>query len=307
VRYETLIASPVAYAPDIETVADDEMLLIGKVCRPAPRLRRRDRVAAAGRPHSESLALLDGELRVHPGLPPELAQGLFAAPGDYRCVVRLSASCGLAVKALGVPGERLPGLDADRAQDFVFSNEGPAFRAADIRGMRSWARWLDGLRRAPAAAMPRHPLGEVYYSQAPLRYGAYVAKLCLKPASPEPQRPAAVTAGIGGDPLALRRLLIEHFAGQGAEWLLCAQLSTDREAMPVENAAVIWPEAQSPYRPVARLVCPPQPAWTDARSRQIDDGMTFSPWIGLEAHRPLGQIMRLHRTAHLLSAHRRGL
>jgi hypothetical protein len=38
---------------------------------------------------------------------------------------------------------------------------------------------------------------------------------------------------------------------------------------------------------------PPTP-----RSRIVDDGMTFSPWHGLAAHRPLGSVNRLRRQAY---------
>jgi hypothetical protein len=46
---------------------------------------------------------------------------------------------------------------------------------------------------------------------------------------------------------------------------------------------------------VARIVVPPQPAWDAAQVAAIDTGMAFSPWHGLEAHRPLGGIMRVRR------------
>ena len=65
--------------------------------------------------------------------------------------------------------------------------------------------------------------------------------------------------------------------------------------MPIENAAVVWPEESSPYRPIARITVKPQVAWSEARSPAVDDGMSFSPWHGLAAHRPLGGIMRARK------------
>ena len=65
--------------------------------------------------------------------------------------------------------------------------------------------------------------------------------------------------------------------------------------MPVEDAAVVWPEDASPYVPVARISVAPQPAWSAARAAAVDDGLSFSPWHGLAAHQPLGGIMRARK------------
>jgi hypothetical protein len=96
--------------------------------------------------------------------------------------------------------------------------------------------------------------------------------------------------------------VVSFFAGQGGQWDVRVQLCTDLDAMPVENASKAWDEAQSPYVTVARLTAAPQSAWDDARADQVDDGMAFSPWHGLEAHRPLGSIMRLRKQAYDMSA-----
>jgi hypothetical protein len=76
--------------------------------------------------------------------------------------------------------------------------------------------------------------------------------------------------------------------------------------MPIEDPTVEWPEDNSPYVPVARLEIPQQKAWSEARSKSVDDGMSFSPWHGLASHRPLGAIMRGRRAAYEQSAKFRG-
>ena len=53
-----------------------------------------------------------------------------------------------------------------------------------------------------------------------------------------------------------------------------------------------WPEDESPYRPVARLVLPRQEAMGDARRLFMNDAMSFRPGHSLAAHRPLGSLMR---------------
>ena len=72
--------------------------------------------------------------------------------------------------------------------------------------------------------------------------------------------------------------------------------------MPIEDASVPWPEAASPYVAVARITAMPQIAWSQARSAAVDDGMAFSPWHGVAAHRPIGSVMRVRKAAYEASA-----
>jgi hypothetical protein len=92
--------------------------------------------------HAKSHGLLRGELTVLDGLPPELAQGLFAQPQKLPVVMRfstvpgdllddkVSTPRGLAIKIIGVDGPRVQGSEGDISQDFVMVN-GPAFGAPD--------------------------------------------------------------------------------------------------------------------------------------------------------------------------------
>ena len=92
--------------------------------------------------HAKSHGLLRADLTVLPGLPPELAQGLFAAPATYGAIVRISTNPGdvmadsvstprgMAVKVVGVDGPMLPEHAGRRTQDFVFVN-GKTFPVPD--------------------------------------------------------------------------------------------------------------------------------------------------------------------------------
>jgi hypothetical protein len=42
----------------------------------------------------------------------------------------------------------------------------------------------------------------------------------------------------------------------------------------------------SPYVAVGRITMPPQESWSEAKVRARDDGLAFSPWHGIAAHRP---------------------
>jgi hypothetical protein len=125
-----------------------------------------------------------------------------------------------------------------------------------------------------------------------------VAKISAAPRSANVQaltgRPVPRKAGES----ALRDLVVDFFANEGAEYDLRAQLCVDEERMPVEDASVLWPEDLSPHQVVATLHLPAQDAYSDARRRYADDVLSFSPWHALEAHQPLGSIMRSRRAAY---------
>ena len=141
-----------------------------------------------------------------------------------------------------------------------------------------------------------HPMAEAYFTQAPIRYGDYVAKLAVVPVAPA-QRGLDGTAVDLADPNALRTATVGYLRDHDAEFEIRVQLCTDLETMPVEDASVEWPEEESPYRTVARLRLPRQDAFSPAR-RAFVDGLAFCVSHSLSAHRPLGSIMRARLRAY---------
>lgn len=147
-----------------------------------------------------------------------------------------------------------------------------------------------------------NPLGETYFSAVPFLYGRYMAKWQIAPVSPELQALKDAPVDLDDKPDGLRAALNDHFAAQFGEWELRVQLCTDIASMPIEDASVEWPEERSPFVAVARITVAPQQAWNDALSHEMDDGLAFSPWHGLAAHRPLGSVNRVRRAAYAGSA-----
>jgi hypothetical protein len=256
---------------------------------------------------------------------------LSSTPGDL-LDDSVSTPRGLAIKVIGVQGVRLPGSEADATQDFVMIN-GPAFAApnakkflgslkllagttdkvphlksvlsATLRGAEKLLESVgghSGTLRSLGGEPATHPLGETYFTQVPLRFGRYVAKLSLAPASDRMRRLKGAPVPITKSPHALRAAVQEFFSTDAAVWELRAQLCRDLVEMPVEDAAVVWPEALSPHLPIARLVVPQQSAWNESRSRAVDAGLAFSPWHGTEDHLPLGSVMRARKAAYEASA-----
>jgi hypothetical protein len=342
--------TPVRYSESVEAIADDEAETAAALIATMQRISATtfsDEGHAIRAVHAKSHALLNGELMVLGGLPPEFAQGLFAAPATYRAALRLSTSPGdmlpdsvstprgLAIKLFDVPGPQLSGSDTDATQDFLLV-DGPAFLVATPKaflgnvellaattdraeGLKvAFSTVARGVERALEAvggqsnalvALGGHkatnPLGETYYSQVPIRYGDYIAKIAVAPVGAiAALKDIAVDVGDRQD--ALRIAIGEHFAHSGAEWDVRVQLCTDLATMPVEDAAVVWPDT-SPYVTVARLTVAAQASWSLDHVAAIDDGMSFSPWHGLVAHRPLGGIMRARRAVYRALADERSM
>ncbi len=134
--------APVMYQPGVEQVQAGERETIGEICTAFDTILEtttQDYGHAVRSVHAKSHGVLDGELTIDSGLPPELAQGLFAQAGTHKVLIRMSTNAGdilpdavslprgLAMKVLAVVGERLPGSDGT-AQDFVMVN-GTVFQA----------------------------------------------------------------------------------------------------------------------------------------------------------------------------------
>jgi hypothetical protein len=252
-------------------------------------------------------------------------------PGDV-LDDHVSTPRGLAIKVIGVDGARLPGSEADTTQDFVLVNS-PAFGAptaeaflGNLKLVASTTDRVEGLKKVVSAVARAteavleafghksplvltlggqpltHILGDTFYSQAPILYGDYIAKVAVAPVS---HRLTALTGqhlDMSGKSNALRQAVEEFFDLSDGEWEIRVQLCTDLETMPIEDASVIWPEDANPYVAVARLTVPPQNSWSAKGIAAIDEGMAFSPWHGLAAHRPLGSVMRARNSTYLSSA-----
>ena len=286
--------------------------------------------------HAKSHGLAVGELTVLPALPETLAQGVFKPGLRYPVIVRLAnvpgeidsdavaTQRGMAIKLLKVSGEKLPGHTGE-TQDFVLDT-GNRFAAGTAAQFLLNHRMLEHAPEIPDAlkavvsaasrvgnkALHRfgadsamldffghsriHPLAEAYFTQAPIRYGDYVAKLAVVPVAAA-QRALESSEVDRDDPDALRSATVGYLRDHDAEFEVRVQLCTDLSLMPVEDASREWPEDESPYRTVARLRLPKQNAFSPAR-REFVDGLSFCVSHSLAAHRPLGSVQRARLRAY---------
>ncbi|WP_203236208.1 catalase family protein [Methylobacterium crusticola] len=332
---------PIRYEPALETVQPDEAQVHAGMIATFAKIQattRADYGRAVRGVHAKGHGLLTGTLEVLPDLPP-LAQGAFAAPGRHDVVLRLSTNPGdilddsvstprgLAIKILGVEGERLPDAEGT-TQDFAMTNA-PAFTAPDAKAflgslkllaattdtpqivkkaLSATLRGVESVLEAVGTGSPTvislgghpetHILGETLYSQVPVRWGEYVAKVAVAPVSSPLTALTGAALDVKGKPDGLRAAVTAFFAAHEGVWELRAQLPTNRDTMPVEDASVPWPEDESPYVAVARVLVPRQEAWSAAKVERIDDGLAFSPWHGLATHRPPDAVMRARRAVY---------
>jgi hypothetical protein len=265
--------------------------------------------------HAKMHGCVEARLHVLEGLPPALAQGLFARPAVYPAWVRFSNGSptpqaddkgdgrGMAIKVVGVAESRTG------TQDFVMINS-PAFfirnapeylvfNKADnplsffVPDLNPFHIHLHDALAALAIAT-RHvsnPLNAQYYSMTPYLYGDVPCKFSARPlGAPSPFEDRST-------PDFLRDNLVKALDAADAGFEFCVQLRNHPDAMPIEDPTIEWPEAVSTFVPVARLIIPRQGFDTPQR-RQFGQDLSFTPWHGLDAHRPLGGINRVRRVVY---------
>ena len=163
----------IAYTPNVEHVQDDEQETIAELNSTFDTILEttsQNSGHAVRAVHAKGHAVLQGVMTIEAGLPPELAQGLFARPGEHKVYMRMSTNAGdilpdaiglprgLAIKVLDVEGERLTGAEGT-TQDFVMVN-GPVFQVktadkflANLKMLAKTTDKMEGTKKAMSAVM----------------------------------------------------------------------------------------------------------------------------------------------------------
>lgn len=281
--------------------------------------------------HRKQVLGLLARLEVSGDLPEHARQGLFAEPATYDGFVRLSNGGikaqpdavpdirGLALSVRGVHGEGALGGTTDR-QDFVLINR-PAFGFRDSSHFTAIVPALaesntaflkvmvelygpikapiEGARLAKDLLRPFSGFAsEPFFSAAPIRWGAYAARVRLRPEHGERRLTAA---------LDFARDMTERLAAGPVSYVLEAQFFVSEDVTPIENGLVDWSAEVAEYVPVGRVVLPEQDPSSpegQALGEQIEQDR-FDPWAALAEHRPLGEIMRARKAAYFPSQQHR--
>ena len=252
-------------------------------------------------------------LFAQPGRYPVLVR-LATAPGEINDDSKVNTARGMAIKIFNVQGPKLSGHAAD-TQDFLLDT-GKQFITTGAKSFLQTFKpnakiapklsdsvkgVVSDVSRVTNAALnavglnsekleffgheKKHPMAEAYYSQTPYRFGQYIAKLGVIPDTPGLQ--ALFDQSYDPETAdAFREATNAFFRSQPAEFIVAAQLNTDLDQMPIEDAQAEWAEALSQYQPVARLILP------------IFEDLSFSPAHARAAHRPLGSVNRARLAAY---------
>ena len=263
----------------------------------------------------KTVACVSAEFRVEEDIPNELKQGIFARPGSYPALLRFANASesddskkdirGLSIRVSKVPGAVLwgePGL-----QDFIL-NSYPALFVATPEEFLAFirARQEDKKPRFFLNPFDHHlkslwivfkarkktlsPLDIRYWSTVPFGLGdKQVVKYALTPCSDY-----TTTKAVEPGENQLRAALKAHLKqGEGC-FRFGVQQRTDPQAMPIEDASVIWDEAVSPFQTVASIHIKDQ-SFDEPAALAACERSRFNPWQGLPAHRPLGKMNEVRR------------
>lgn len=272
--------------------------------------------------NTKTHGVVRGEVVVRSDIPSHLQRGVFARAATYPAWVRFSGpgpdmpadiddvgfvSC--AFKLMGIPGPKL--LDDEKfTQDFL-SVCTPTFVTPDImsnavlqahilRGTPVFyffrpgaTHLLDFLMQSLWNETQTNPLEARYWSCVPYLLGDGQAMMySVRPRSI--QRSKVPNVPFRPPDNYLRDNMVATLKQVDVEFDILVQVQTDPHRMPIENAAVRWPEKLSPFVPVAVLRIPRQ-KFDGPKQMAFARNLSLNPWHCVPDHRPLGNQGRARR------------
>lgn len=319
----------------LEQIPDGEAAMTQDVIQTAVRIvdQHRESTRYLRDAHAKAHGCVKADVQVLPDLAQELRQGVFSEPGKlWKATMRLSNgnaypqfdsirdARGMALKLLGVPGKQLLGdRQGLNEQDFVMFSH-PNFFVSDVAEYRqNVAAQADGkkvmaffpgwdprqwqirhlfIALATLSPPPESPTRTTYFSVSPYKFGEANAKFRVMP---DPERCPAYTLPKQNQDLPnfLRSALNQQLSTDRmpACFVLQIQRQDANKYMPIEDTSIEWREQDSPFQTVARITLPPQDFDTPALNLQCDN-LSFNPWFGIDAHRPIGGINRLRKAVY---------
>lgn len=274
--------------------------------------------------HPKAHGCVRAEFHVLKNIPTQLAKGIFVPDKSYQAWIRFSNASndasqadiekdarGIAIKVLGVPGQKI--LESEKEatiQDFIminhpvfFVNDGQRYLSfmQDVNSKSTlrklhipFALGLKGTINALGARNSKisNPLYVRYWSMVPYQLGLdndrqavkYSVRNCSTVSTSLPDHP---------NHNFLRAALKDTLQKQDAcmEFLIQPRTSTQ---MQVEDAMTEWKEAEAPFYQVATIRIPKQ-SFDTPEQNQFCENLSFTPWHALPEHKPLGAINRLRK------------
>jgi hypothetical protein len=272
--------------------------------------------------HMKGHGVVRAEFTVLPDLPPALRHGVFAQARTFHAYIRYSNgkgwddrqadAHGMAIKLLGVPGEKLLEDEKDATtQDFILFDN-PIFF---IRNVADYVPFMEDFRRLKLPGLtlgkilavckllfspdykwrllrqtgskkPDSPFRIDYWSTTPSKLGPAAVKYRATPDLAAAPPPPAIDS-----PDKLRLAMAAQLSTHEARFDFSVQVQTDPVTMPVEDPTVAW---DAPWQKVATIRIPPQ-TFDSPEPMRFGEDLSFTPWHSLPEHRPLGGIQRARK------------
>jgi hypothetical protein len=272
--------------------------------------------------NTKTHGIVRGEFVVHDGLPPELRHGIFAQPRTYQAWVRFSGPgpyitpdiddvgfMSISIKLMGVPGPKL--MDEEKFTQDMFGVSTPTFVTPDTRANAQLqiesgknaqlyyfvnfhrSHILDLIMQGLWIKTQSSPFEAPYFSCVPYLLGEGQAMMySVWPTSKERTRIPRLPLRPPDD--YLRDAMVAALAEGDVSLDVRVQRQTDPHLMPIENAAVLWPERLSPRVSVATLRLPRQ-TFNSPAQMEFAKRLSYNPWHCIPEHRPLGNQSRARR------------
>ena len=272
--------------------------------------------------NTKTQGIVRAEFIVHDGLPPALRHGIYAQPRNYPAWVRFSGPgpyvtpdiddvgfMSISVKLMDVPGPKL--MDEERFTQDMFGVSPPTFVTPDVRANAQLQleslknaqifyffnlqrpHILDAIMQGLWIKTQSSPFEAPYFSCVPYLLGegqamqySFWPKTAKR--SPIPRLPLRPPDDY------LRAAMIAALGAGDVELDVRLQLQTDPHLMPIENAAVLWPERLSPRLSAATLRIPRQQFDSPAQM-EFAKRLSYNPWHSIAEHRPLGNQSRARK------------
>jgi len=277
--------------------------------------------------NTKTHGIVRAQVTIREDLPAHLRHGVFATPRTFQAYVRFSGPgpnmprdiedagfMSMAVKLMGVPGPKLM-ADEQFTQDLITVCT-PTFVTPNTRENAKLQIWSfrdqpvfyflnpmdshlrDFVMQTLWTETQYNPLGCRYWSCVPYLLGEGQAMIySFYPKSEVITKIPGVPFG-RVPPNYLRDNMVATLARQDVEFDLLVQVQTDPHRMPIENAAVRWPEKLSPFIAAATVHIPKQRFDTPAYV-EFAKHLSMNPWHCLPEHRPLGNQSRARRRMYI--------
>jgi len=276
--------------------------------------------------NTKTHGIVRAEFIVHEDIPERFRRGIYAQPQTFRAWVRFSGPgpyitpdiddvgfMSISIKLMGVPGPKL--MDQEKHTLDMFGVSTPTFvtpdteanaqlqiesgKNAQIYYFLNFRRphFLDFIMQGLWLKTQTSPFEAPYFSCVPyllgegqaMQYSVWPKKKSRTRVPRLPFRPPDDY---------LRDAMVAALDAGDVELDIRLQLQTDPFLMPLENAAVLWPERLSPRVSVATLRIPRQKFDSPAQM-EFARKLSYNPWHTIAEHRPLGNQSRARHRMYL--------